>query len=221
MALPNNLLKWPEAALNRCTNLKKITAYGPEADTIEAQLIQAHFIDCLNLESVQIPSTIGIGIGAFLRYDDYKINLKSLILPKNLISIDETGIKNCYNLSFLDFSRCKKLEIIGGDAFWRGYKLRNLDLSNCLHLKPIGWHAFLDCISLATITFPSSEFKINVQRNGNPASENPSFSNTSIKTVIWKGRKERPTGFSLHQFHSGRSFNQLVASGQITEIFIP
>lgn len=107
------------------------------------------FINCTDLESINIPSTIKkIGNNAFMGC----YNLKSIIIPCSVIDIG----KEC-------FSKCKSLEFVRIDATIE--KLSNSIFNECTDLKDVylsnsikifGDSSFSNCKSLSSIKLPKN-----------------------------------------------------------------
>ena len=102
-------------------------------------------------ESIVIPE----GITEIEELAFYHFRLKSVTLPSTLVKIGKGAFKFCKNLTFVDFSRCKKLVEIGEEAFG-GHddecaKFKQIDLPDSI--RHIGKEAFRD---IEKIVYPAS-----------------------------------------------------------------
>ena len=229
MALANDLAEWPFTGLDGCTNLRTIEVFGEPVEYGTIQILWDHKLhQLLNLISIVFPSTVK-AIGLNTKEDPVlPANLRSLILPKEVTSIGYgIAYHNVPVLDFVDFNNCNKLQMIFLHAF-RGTALRSLDLSSCTNLTAIREAAFYYCNNLRTGIFPPSLTRIDaaVFETGAPDGGSGRGGPSPVKTIIWKGRTERPpfddeTGIHSSAFVMGKRLDELVASGEITEIFLP
>lgn len=118
-------------------------------------------------ESIVIPE--GITEIEELAFDNFR--LKSVTLPSTLVKIGKGAFKYCKNLTFVDFSRCKKLVEIGEEAFG-GHddecaKFKQIDLPDSI--RHIGKDAFRD---IEKIVFPASLEEIVDWAFGDPHVDN-------------------------------------------------
>ena len=109
----------------------------------------------------------------------FSTNLRSIILPKSIINIEDQAFRGCKNLSQITlsanltsigneaFSGCTNLSgdlvvpsnvtNIGQQAFGNCYNINSLDLSQATNLTTIGNYAFYDCKNLTgDLVIPSS-----------------------------------------------------------------
>ncbi|MCR5308119.1 MAG: leucine-rich repeat protein, partial [bacterium] len=78
-------------------------------------------------------------------------NLKNLIIPKSVKTIDEAAFYNCSDLETLEFEENSELENINNQAFAELSLLKEIVLPDSL--ATIGSSAFYDCYNLESVTF--------------------------------------------------------------------
>ncbi len=126
------------------------------------------FKECIALKTVKLPQTVtGIHQGAFAKctalegielpdglltletsaFNECKA-LKSITLPENITEIAETTFINCEEL--MQVVGLERVTSIGDSAF-SGCKM--LQVSDLTAVKTVGEHAFLNCISIQSVTF--------------------------------------------------------------------
>lgn len=171
------------------------------------------------LTSIQFPSTITQFEGCRWQGSDTPTLCSTQItfikFNKRLKFIGHCNFMLCTSLRNVDFSECSALETTGQCTF-RSCPLTHLNFANCTSLTKIGALAFGNC-PIEFILLPFSLRSIDFE----------ALNTSSLKTVIWKGHPKRlpvvdsdypSEGMSSRGF--GGSLENLVASGQITEIFI-
>lgn len=110
--------------------------------------------------------TVTVGAHAF----DGCMNLKSVILPGTLRSIEDYAFYSCWNLSDVEFADGSVIDIIGSSAF---RSCRNLETISLSLVKEIGDDAFASCTALTEVTF----------RQGLRVIGNYAFSETNISDL--------------------------------------
>ena len=102
-------------------------------------------------ESIVIPNTVTvIGERAFEEY----INLKSIVIPKSVETIDMCAFSLCTSLSKIEFEAGSRLKTIKDNAFLLCTSLKNITIPS--NVETIEGCAFNSCYSLETINIPSS-----------------------------------------------------------------
>lgn len=111
-----------------------------------------------------------IGKYAFYNND----NLKNLIIPKSVNTIDEAAFYNCSDLETIEFEEDSELENINNQAFAELALLKEIVLPDSL--ATIGSSAFYDCYNLESVTFGANLTSI---------SENAFGYCSSLKDVVF------------------------------------
>lgn len=105
---------------------------------------------CVNLKNIVIPDSVtSIGAGAF----DQCEGLESVVLPSNLIAIEDETFVYCYNLKNIVIPN--KVATIGNFAFWSCSRLTEVIFEEESKVELIGKYAFGDC-PLTNIAIPKS-----------------------------------------------------------------
>ena len=113
--LPASVKSLGQGVLNfaRMTELRSVTMPGV------TQLGSREFLDCPNLESVDMPSMVTISQGAFDSYASTKVDMKQLYLPKSLTAFGSS-----------DFIYPTIIYYAGSQDDWNGIAFGNDVLSN-------------------------------------------------------------------------------------------
>ena len=113
--LPASVKSLGQGVLNfaRMTELRSVTMPGV------TQLGSREFLDCPNLESVDMPSMVTISQGAFDSYASTKVDMKQLYLPKSLAAFGSS-----------DFIYPTIIYYAGSQDDWNGIAFGNDVLSN-------------------------------------------------------------------------------------------
>lgn len=250
LALAHSLPAWPTDALTGCSALESVTAFGEELKTPLFQVVRAHFEGCPNLKHIQIPSTAEVGDGVRENLGSvFPHTLQSVVFPSSTRLIGRAAFCHCEQLVSADLSKCDKLQKSNGWIFDWCYKLTSVDLSNCKSLTTICTADFeatpltsIDlsgCTNLQTlrafsftvyrsseahltsIVLPSSLKEINSYVFEIYSEPYPLI--PRLRTIIWKGCSQRPSGLTIgsHAFGREITFDQHLANGTLQEIFVP
>lgn len=249
LALPHNLAQWPTTALNGCTTLERITAYGEEVGTPVVTVVHDHFANCSSLKHIQIPSSVAVGSGTSNSATGsvFPHSLERIIFPASACSLEPYTFYYCDQLTSVDLSRCTNLTTIKSYAFYNCTKIASFDFSKCIRLS------FLDEYAIATWTdgysqigdlisvqFPSSltsigDYVFSGRYYGYSPDDRiqarapePGYGYIkkilpNLRTVVWNGCTGRPS----NDFIVGdsdwwtHSFSDYVSAGAVTEIFVP
>ena len=93
IVIPSTVKKIRMACFMRCTSLKTVSF---EAGSVLYEIEDSAFVDCANLQSVELPSTIKtIGSAAFYNCS----MLEKIVIPVLVDSIDEDAFNNCEKLT--------------------------------------------------------------------------------------------------------------------------
>ena len=141
---------------------------------VDAGLKIGVFYNCLNLESVELPTSLRtIGIKAFsgcklleclipsgvVELGDHCFSgcrlLNTVDLPPGLKTIGYCAFSNCKSLENVNFHELKVLRSLGARAFFGCSALTRIELKSQL-LKAIETHAFDGCEGLKKLYLPSS-----------------------------------------------------------------
>lgn len=99
--------------------------------------------------------------------------------------------------------------------------LTSIDLSSCLRQTTIPLGAFFECDKLSSIVFPSTLQSINgYVFSGWKDDGATRESLPCLKTLVWMGRSTRSAILHERTFYP-ESFEDLITSGKIQEIFVP
>ncbi len=106
------------------------------------------FLDCINLTSVDIPSTVtSIGYSAFERS-----GLTNIVIPDAVTSIGYSAFWQCYSLGSVTIG--ESVESIGEYAFRECYSLGSVTIGKSV--ESIGESAFSYCTALTSLDIPNS-----------------------------------------------------------------
>lgn len=110
-------------------------------------------VSCLKnseIISITIPTCVkSIGERAFNKCK----KLETVILPSSIKKIEDYAFMECDSLKEVDFSRCDKLEEIGGSAFSDCKNLTVMDFSHCTSLKSFYRRVLSGCDNIRIIDF--------------------------------------------------------------------
>ncbi|QIB69709.1 leucine-rich repeat protein [Aminipila butyrica] len=95
-----------------------------------------------------------IGASAFADALGEGSNLKTIAIPKSVVTIQDKAFSDCSSLTTVTFEEGSQLQSIGADAF--GYCTSLLAIQLPSTVKTIGNNAFKNCKYLKTVTFGSS-----------------------------------------------------------------
>lgn len=157
-----------------------ITVYYGEEWSEYYQVVEIDectFKGCTGLTSVSIPSSVGIGMGAFYGCS----SLQTVILPYSLTYISKAMFSGCSSLQSITLP--SSLTSIGEDAFYRCSSLQSITLPNTL--TSIGKCAFSGCSGLHSITLPNRLTSIG---------EHAFSSCSGLSTLIFKADKCESVG---------------------------
>lgn len=131
-----------------------ITAYsGTRANVVIPGYISGYKVTGLaeklfckdeNIRKVTFPDTIEIILRRIL---DLCSNLKSVKTGSGLLRIEDGAFARCYSLSEVDFSRSKKIDVIGQYAFNGCYSIKSMTIPDTV--TRIEFAAFKEKIALA------------------------------------------------------------------------
>lgn len=141
-------------------------------------------MDCNNIESVKIPSTVtSINEGAFA-----VSSIKELIIPDN---VKEIGKKICLNCcSLISVKMSSNVRYIPHYSFKGCYNLKNFEWHPVSTYASIGPRAFESCTSLTTFTIPSGVTSTGGLWDGSvPYKLNSFYRCTSLESLILEDSK--------------------------------
>lgn len=168
--------------LEECTKLSSIADNAFENTAIRSVSLKGvsslggyAFSSCRNLELLDLRGTTLKSISNLSNNSE----LKEVILPVTLESLENHTFSNCYQLTRINLGECTQLKRIGNSAFNSCYqleevsipnsvtqlgegafyscsKLQSIDLSRCSGLREIGNSAFYNCNTLFTVSLPVS-----------------------------------------------------------------
>lgn len=174
VVIPNNVKQIGDYAFSGCKNLKKLSVKKGTL-YIEHQTV---FMDCDNLETVNIPKeeklTIGGGTSASDLFKNSKWRKKEkkknkyiivggyllesgnckgkVKIPQNVHTIINDAFMN--NQKITEVTIPKNVKSIGWAAFSHCSKLKEVDIK--ANIKKLDWRTFDNCTSLKKITFPNT-----------------------------------------------------------------
>lgn len=123
------------------------------------------FAGCINLGSLDLScckNLESIGNAAFAAHwnsakNEYISNLRKVILPESLITVENFAFEGCINLESVNLEDCVNLKSIGRKAFYNCENLRGeLNFTKCVCLEDIGSSAFECCGCLTSLVVPKS-----------------------------------------------------------------
>ena len=136
-----------EGAFNGCKTLSDVTF---EAGSKLSSIGEGTFYGCTALTRIDIPENLKkIGVGAFSGS-----GLKSITIPKNVVSIENLAFSNCKSLLNVDFEDGSVLGTIGEEAFKSCVKLTAIEIPDSVDTIDI--YAFDSCESLEAVKLPEN-----------------------------------------------------------------
>ena len=136
-----------EGTFNGCTALSDVTF---EAGSKLSNIGEGTFYGCTALTRIDIPENLKkIGVGAFSGS-----GLKSITIPKNVVSIENLAFSDCKSLLNVDFEDGSVLDTIGEEAFKSCVKLTAIEIPDSVDTIDI--YAFDSCESLEAVKLPEN-----------------------------------------------------------------
>ena len=138
-----------EGTFNGCTALSDVTF---EAGSKLSSIGEGTFYGCTALTRIDIPENLKkIGVGAFSGS-----GLKSITIPKNVVSIENLAFSDCKSLLNVDFEDGSVLDTIGEEAFKSCVKLTAIEIPDSVDMIDI--YAFDSCESLEAVKLPENAY---------------------------------------------------------------
>ena len=138
-----------EGTFNGCTALSDVTF---EAGSKLSNIGEGTFYGCTALTRIDIPENLKkIGVGAFSGS-----GLKSITIPKNVVSIENLAFSDCKSLLNVYFEDGSVLDTIGEEAFKSCVKLTAIEIPDSVDMIDI--YAFDSCESLEAVKLPENAY---------------------------------------------------------------
>ncbi|MBR1598679.1 MAG: leucine-rich repeat protein [Lachnospiraceae bacterium] len=144
IVIPDSVTVIDTGAFQGCNNLMELNI--PKGVTI---VPQSMCLDCFALESIIIPDGVTeIGVGAFSSANNETMRLRSVSLPKGLVTLNKNVFKRCRNLTEIRLP--ESLETIGQSCFDDCISVQAIDIP--AGVKELPKQVFSNACSLKTIT---------------------------------------------------------------------
>ena len=118
--------------------------YDYDVDDLSTTTITEAFRGCDSLTTIDLSGCTNLSAICDFAFDNC-VNLTSVKLPSNLVTIGESAFSCCDSLTTVDLSGCTNLKTISFDAFSCCDSLTTVDLSGCTNLISLGTNLNPDC----------------------------------------------------------------------------